>query len=87
MCFIAVCMYRLVMISTDLPETTKKTHWKSETKFSPTQNLRIFFFFWTIFFPKKKKKFSDFVLDQILSWTEYCLGLHTAVVFRMQSFK
>ena len=25
----------LVMISIDLSETTQKTHWKSETKFSP----------------------------------------------------
>ena len=33
-----------------------------------------------------KKKFSDFVLDWILSRTEFCLGLHTVVVFCMQSF-
>ena len=30
--FIVVCIYRLVMISIDLSETTqKKTHWKSKT--------------------------------------------------------
>ena len=58
---------RLVMISIDLSETTQKVHWKSETKFSLRQKLRIFFdkkFFLT---KKKKKllekKFSDFVLD------------------------
>ena len=50
----AVCIYRLVMISIDLSETTKKMHWKSEIKFQ--------------------------------SRTGFCLGLHTAVVFRMQSF-
>ena len=65
-------------------DNSKKVPWKSETtsktKFSPRHCLRL-----------------DFVSDSILSWTEFylgldlsrtefCLGLHTAVVFRMQSF-
>ena len=50
---------------------------QSGTKFSP----RIFFltvrnfFFWT-----------EFCLRLNLSQTDFCLGLHTAVVFCMQSF-
>ena len=38
-------------------------------------------FFSDIIFPRQKKSFS-----QIFSRTVFCLGLHTAVVFRMQSF-
>ena len=72
---IAVCMYRLVMVSIDLSETAHFAHWKSETTF-----------FLTNFFPNKKIFFSDFVLDWILCRTEFCLGLNTAVVFRIQSF-
>ena len=49
-------------------------------------------FFLTIFFSDKKIFFSDlflglnFVSYWILSRTEFCLGLHTAVIFSMQSF-
>ena len=57
---------------------------QSETKFSPrifSQQLEIFCSFFGL----------NFVLDCIcltlnLSRTEFCLGLHTAVVFRIQSF-
>ena len=37
-------------------------------------------------FSNKKTFFSVFFLVWILSRTEFCLGLHTAVVFHMQSF-
>ena len=58
---------------------------QSGTKFSPRKYLRIFFFFQqnfflTIFFP------TEFCLRLNLSRTEFCLQLHTAVVFCMQSF-
>ena len=73
------------MISIDLSETTqKKAHWKSETKFSKKQNSQDFFSNKIKkFFPTKKY----FVRKNswIFSLTEFCLGLHTAVVFRMQS--
>ena len=45
---IAVCVYRLLMISIDLSETTQKSTLEiqdkiqSETKFSPRQNLNFF---------------------------------------------
>ena len=65
--FIAVCIYRLVMISIDLSETTQKVHWKSETKFRDNVQDKIQSekksknFYW------KKillgKKISDFVSD------------------------
>ena len=78
------------LVSIDLSKTTEKEHWKSETKFSPRQNLRIFFrqnfFPLKIFYKKKKKKkkkkklsekkFSDFVLAWILSQTEFGLRLN-----------
>ena len=59
--------------------SSKKAHWKSEKKFSDN------------FFSNKNIFLKlNFVLDWILPRTEFCLGfclgLHTAVVFRMQSF-
>ena len=68
-------------------ENSKKVHWKSETKFSLRQNLRIFFR--QKFFPDKNSPPPQNLLKKhswILSWAEFCLGLHTAVVFRMQLF-
>ena len=50
-------------------------------------------FFSDNFFSDKKVFFFDFFSDWILSQTEFlsrtgfCFGLHTAFVFRMQSFK
>ena len=49
------------------------------------------FFFRQIFFLTKNLFLGfflrmNFVFDWNLSRTEFCLGLHTAVVFRMQSF-
>ena len=55
--FIVECIYRLVMISIDLSETTQKKR---------TGNLRQRLrqnFFLTIFFPDQKIFFLDFVLD------------------------
>ena len=78
------------MINIDLSEKAQKAHWKSktmsETKFSPK---KIQEFFSDKIFSQQKCFFfqqKNFVLDWILSRTEFCLGLHTAVVFCMQSF-
>ena len=79
-------------------DSSKKAHWKSETKFIPRENLRNIFS--DKFFFKDKKKFLTKILLEKFSWEkkiiakefcrkknlEFCLGLHTAVVFRMQSF-
>ena len=69
------------MISIDLTETAHFVYWKSETTCETN-------FFLTFIFSDKKNFFLElnFVLDWILSQTEFCLGLHTTVVFRMQSF-
>ena len=67
------------MISIDLSETAQKAHWKSETKFSPRQNPRIFFLtksFLIKIFSQQKKKNCQKKNSQILSWTEFCLGLN-----------
>ena len=53
-------------------DSSTKAHWKSETKFSLKQNTRIFF--------------SDKIIFMIKNILGFCLGLHTAVVFRVQSF-
>ena len=85
------------MISTDLSETTQKSALEIPDKIQSETNSVLdnvqdkiqsekkskiffspqFFFFLIISFP---------ILSQMLSRTEFCLGLHTAVVFRMQSF-
>ena len=81
-------MYRLVMISIERSETAQKSAMEIREKFSPRQNavkdkiqsenffqtVRIFIF-WT-----------EFCLRLNFSRTVFCLGLHTAVVFRMRSF-
>ena len=63
-CTIYCSMYLPLGDDKDLicPRQLKKEHWKSETKFRPRQNLRIFF---QQFFSDKK--------SQILSQTEFCL--------------
>ena len=67
----AVCICRLVMINIDLSKTAQFAHWKSETTSGDK-------FFLTIFFPTKF--FSNKIFLRIFSQTEFCLGLHTAVV-------
>ena len=83
--FIAECVYHLVMISIDLSERTRKSALEIQDKIQ-SEN----FFFQQIFFPIKlfsrQKKICWKKNSWILSQTEFCLGLHTAVVFRMQSF-
>ena len=66
---IAVCIYRLVMISINLSETANCAHWKSETM-SETN------FFLTIFFSDKIFLRLNFVLDYIpqLYFVCYCKG-------------
>ena len=72
--FIAVCIYRLVMINIDLSETTQKSALEIQDKFqSDTKSEN--FFFQQNFFP-----------DKNFFQTEFCLGLHTTVVFCMQLF-
>ena len=44
-----------------------------------------FFFFFLSFYQKKKFSFKK-KNSQIFSQTKFCLGLHTVVVFHMQSF-
>ena len=92
----ANCGYRLMMISINLSETTQKKCTNSETKLIPRQNpIKIFsqnFFPIKIFSQQKKKKKKKLSKkkkqnnSQIWSPTEFCLGLHTAIVFRMQLF-
>ena len=72
------------MLSIDLSETAHFVYWKSETM-SET-NFFSDNFFSDKFFSQQKIFFLDFVSDWILFRTEFCLALHTAVVFRMQSF-
>ena len=76
-------MYPLVMISINLSETTQKKSAleirdkiQSETKSKNFFSDKIFFLI----------KILGFCHGLNLSWTEFCLRLHTAVVFRMQSF-
>ena len=69
------------MISIDLSQTAHFALRKSETtsKAKKISDKNIF----------SRQNFFldlDFVSDWIFSWTEFCLGLHTAVVFRMESF-
>ena len=80
---IAVCIYRLVMISIDLSETAQNVHWKSEitsnTKLSPRKIFSEKNFLEKKFYREKiffRKKFSDFVSDWILYRTEFCLVLY-----------
>ena len=72
-------MYRLVMISINLSETAQKSALEIRDnvrdKIQSEKKSKIFLstkFFSTIF--------------QIMSQTGFCLGLHTAIVFRVQSF-
>ena len=71
-------MYRVVMISIDLSETAHFGYCQFKTK-SETN------FFCNKYFSDKNffvtKNFS-----QTFSQAEFCLGLHTTVVFRMKSF-
>ena len=72
------------MISIDLSENTLKSALEIRDKLSPRQNA--------VQDKIQSKKISEnffrtkFFSNRILSWTEFCLGLHTAVVFRMQLF-
>ena len=82
--FIAVCTYRLVMISIERSKTAQKSALEILDKFSPRQNAvwdkiqpESFFFRWPEHFFLSR---TEFCLRLI------CLGLHTTVVFRMQSF-
>ena len=77
--FIAMCIYRLVTVNIDLSETAQKAHWKSET------TSKTIFFSDNLFFPTKFY-FRQKIFSRIFSRTEFRLGLHTAVVFRMQLF-
>ena len=87
---IAVCINRLVMVSIDLSETAHFVTGYLRQHLRQIFFLTIFFFL-TKFFSNKNLFLRfflrlNFVSDWILSWTEFCLGLHTTVVFRMQSF-
>ena len=73
-CLIAVCTFRLVMISIERSETAPK-----KCTGNPRQNV-----------VQDKIQSENFFFDgwkKSFFWTEFCLGLHTAVVFRIQSFK
>ena len=83
----AVCLYRLVMISIERSETTQSSALEIRDKFSSKQNAvrnkiqSASFSRWL-----DKLFWTEFCLGLYLSRTELCLGLHTTVVFRMQSF-
>ena len=77
----AICIYRSVTMSIDC-------QWQFTFR---TGNLRqIFsynFFFWqNIFLPTNLFLRLNFISDWLFSRTRFCLGLHVAAVFRMQSF-
>ena len=74
---VAVCICRLVMISIERSETAQKSALEIRDKFSLRQNA-----------VQDKIQSENFFLTvgENFFWTEFCLGLHTAVVFRMQSF-
>ena len=72
---IAVCTYRLVMISIERSETAQKSALEIRDKFSPGQNA-----------VRDKIQSENFFLrwsEKNFFWTEFCLRLHTAVVFRI----
>ena len=77
--FIEVRIYRLVMISIDLSEKAQKNTLEIQEKIQSEIKSENFFPDKIIFLTKKK--FLGFCLG-----TEFCLRLHTAVVFRMHSF-
>ena len=80
------------MIGIERSETAQKSTLEIRDKFSPRQNAVQDKIQFENFFPMVGKKFfwTEFCLGLNLSQTEFCLrfclGLHTAVVFRAQSF-
>ena len=64
--FIAVCIYRLMMISIERSETAQKSALEIRHKFSPRQNA-----VWD-----KIKSENFFPMVGIFFWTEFCLGLY-----------
>ena len=76
------------MMSIGRSETAQRSTLEIQDKFSPRQNavqdkIQSENFFLTV---RKKIFQTEFCLRLYLSWTEFFLGLHTAAVFRMQSF-
>ena len=75
------------MISIDLSETAQKSALEIRDKIQSETTSENFFSNKIIFSDKKKNSWilswTEFVLEGILPQTEFCLGLHTAVVFHM----